>query len=223
MPKFKILEKIYLFMTIDINNQIFKLHQFGVIFWEEKNILLISDVHLGKIAHFRKHGMAVPNDAIYENFKRLNLALDLYKPETIIFLGDLFHSKINIEWELFANWTKEISQEVILVEGNHDIIAKYNYEDLNIKVYSELVIDDFLLTHHPTERINYFNFCGHIHPGIKLKGIGRQYLNLSCFFHKPNQMILPAFGEFTGNFYLVPTENDLVYGITKEEVFKISS
>ena len=73
----------------------------------------------------------------------------------------------------------------------------------------------------PTEREGFFNFCGHIHPGIKLKGIGRQYLNLSCFFQKPNQMILPAFGEFTGNFYLVPTEKDLVYGISKEGVFEV--
>ena len=126
-------------MTIKINNQNFLLHQFGTIFWEEKNILLISDVHLGKVAHFRKHGMAIPNDAIFENFTRLNVVVDFFKPETIIFLGDLFHSKMNKEWELFAKWTKEISREIILVEGNHDIIAKYNYEDLNIKIYSELI------------------------------------------------------------------------------------
>ncbi len=209
-------------MKIKIQNQNFTLHQFGAIFWEEKNILLISDVHLGKVAHFRKHGMAIPNDAIFENFTRLNLVVDLFKPENIIFLGDLFHSKINKEWELFANWTKAISQEIILVEGNHDIIAKHNYQDLNVKTFSEIIIDDFLLTHHPTENNGFFNFCGHIHPGIKLKGIGRQYLNLSCFFQKPNQMILPAFGEFTGNFYLVPTENDLVYGITNDAVVLIN-
>ncbi len=209
-------------MTIKINNQTFTLHHFGVIFWKEKNILLISDVHLGKVAHFRKHGMAIPNNAIFENFTRLNIVLDFFKPETIIFLGDLFHSIINKEWELFANWTKEISQEIILVEGNHDIIAKYNYENLNIKIFSELIVDSFLLTHHPTEKNEFFNFCGHIHPGIKLKGIGRQYLNLSCFFQKPNQMILPAFGEFTGNFYLVPTEKDLVYGITSDAVVIIN-
>ena len=208
-------------MTIKINNQTFLLHHFGVVFWEEKNILLISDVHLGKVAHFRKHGMAIPNDAIYENFTRLNTVLELFKPEKILFLGDLFHSKMNAEWELFSNWTKEISQEIILVEGNHDIIEKYNYEDLGIKILSEFVIDDFLLTHHPTEKVGFFNFCGHIHPGIKLKGKGKQFMNLSCFFRNPNQMIFPAFGEFTGNFYLIPTENDTVYALSKDEVFLI--
>lgn len=209
-------------MTITIQDQNFILHSSGAIFWEDKNILLISDVHLGKVAHFRKHGMAIPNEAIFENFTRLNTVIDLFIPKTVIFLGDLFHSKINIEWELFANWTKSLTQKIILVEGNHDIIAKHNYADLNIEIYSELVMDDFLLTHHPTQKENFFNFCGHIHPGIKLKGNGRQYLNLSCFFRKPNQMILPAFGEFTGNYYLVPTEEDLVYAITKEEIISIS-
>ena len=209
-------------MTIILNNQNFTLHQSGAIFWEEKKVLLISDVHLGKVAHFRKHGMAIPNDAIFENFVRLNLVVEMFQPERIIFLGDLFHSKINKEWELFSNWTKEINQEIILIEGNHDIIAKHNYEDLGIKIYSELVIDDFLLTHHPTEKDGFFNFCGHIHPGIKLKGIGKQFLNLACFFNKLNQMILPAFGEFTGNFYLTPTINDVVYAIANEEVIVVN-
>ncbi len=209
-------------MKININNQNFVLHQSGAAFWEEKKILFISDLHLGKIAHFRKHGMAIPEKAVLENFARLNEVLDLFDAETIIFLGDLFHSKINNEWNFFADWTKTISQKIILVEGNHDIISRKYYDDLNIEIYSELIIDDFLLTHHPSERENFFNFCGHIHPGIKLKGMGRQFLSLACFFRKPKQMIFPSFGEFTGNFYLIPEENDQVYAITNEEVIEIA-
>jgi len=34
-------------------------------------------------------------------------------------------------------------------------------------------------------------------------------------------MIFPAFGEFTGNYYLVPTEKDKVYAITKNEVIEV--
>lgn len=209
-------------MKITIHNQNFTLHQSGAAFWEEKNILLISDVHLGKVAHFRKHGIGIPKDAILENFTRLNAVLDEFKPETIIFLGDLFHSKINNEWELFVEWTKQHAQKTILVEGNHDIIAKEYYADLNVEIYSELVIDTFLLTHHPTEEEGYFNFCGHLHPGIQLRGMGRQFLSLACFFRKPNQLIFPAFGEFTGNSYLIPTENDKIYVITKEEVMEVA-
>jgi DNA ligase-associated metallophosphoesterase len=209
-------------MRITIDNQNFILHQSGVAFWEEKKILLISDVHLGKVAHFRKHGIGIPEDAIFENFFRLNTVLELFNPDTIIFLGDLFHSKINKEWDLFVEWTKTLSQKIILIEGNHDIISKKYYEALNIEIYIELVIDNFLLTHHPTEKEGVINFCGHIHPGVKLKGLGRQFLSLRCFFRKPNQLIFPAFGEFTGNAYLIPTENDKVYAITKEEIIEVS-
>ena len=209
-------------MKIIINNQKFILHQSGAVFWEEKKMLLISDVHLGKVTHFRKHGIGIPKEAIFENFNRLKQVLEIFDAETIVFLGDLFHSKINTEWNFFVEWLKGHPQKIILVEGNHDIISKINYEDLNIEIYSELVIDDFLLTHHPTEKEGLFNFCGHIHPAIQLKGLGRQFLSLPCFFLKPNQLIFPAFGEFTGNAYMTPTENDKAYAITKEGVIEIS-
>ena len=208
-------------MKIDINTNHFILHASGSVFWEDQNILLISDVHLGKIAHFRKHGLAIPENAIVENFNRLDEAVELFHPGKIIFLGDLFHSKINTEWNLFAYWVHKIQAEVILVEGNHDIIERQNYTDLNIRIHPELIIEQFLLTHHPIEKEGYFNFCGHIHPGIKLKDVGRQSLKLACFFRKEHQLILPAFGEFTGNYFMKPNENDRVYAIANNEVIRV--
>ena len=38
----------------------FILHCSGAIFWPARSILLISDVHLGKVSHFRRHGVALP-------------------------------------------------------------------------------------------------------------------------------------------------------------------
>src|SRR4051812_31565878 len=101
-------------MTIKINikNNHFVLHPTGAIFWEDKNALLISDVHLGKVSHFRKHGMAIPGNAASKNFEQLTIAIDFFKPETIIFLGDLFHSKINKEWDLFEQWVCNINAKI---------------------------------------------------------------------------------------------------------------
>lgn len=208
-------------MKIVINNQNFTLHHSGAAFWEEKKILLISDVHLGKVAHFRKNGIGIPEEAIYENFLRLNTVLENFQPEKVIFLGDLFHSKINNDWNNFVAWKSNFSQQMILVEGNHDIIDSQYYAELNIEIHTELIIDDFMLTHHPTEKEGFFNFCGHIHPGVKLRGAGRQFLSLSCFFRKPNQLIFPAFGVFTGKAYLIPSQNDTIYAITQEAVIEI--
>jgi DNA ligase-associated metallophosphoesterase len=209
-------------LPIHIQDQNFILHCSGAIFWEEKSLLLIADVHLGKVMHFRKAGFAVPSDAILKNFLQLTAAVDYFKPGAICFLGDLFHSTINNEWDLFADWFGKCGCKVILVAGNHDIIVPKKYLDINIQVVSEWTIGNFLLTHHPQENAEFFNFCGHIHPCVRLQGKGRQFLKLPCFFKRPNQLILPAFGEFTGTYELAPTEGDIVYAITKEEVILVA-
>lgn len=207
--------------TIHFNDQEFILHPLGGMFWVEKSLLLISDVHLGKVNHFRKFGAAVPRQAIHKNFLLLDKIVADFSPFQICFLGDLFHSSLNKEWELFENWVAKTPAEIILVSGNHDIISPLLFEKLNIEIYQEWILDDFLLTHHPEERENLFNFCGHIHPAIKLKGFGRQNLRLSCFFKSKNQLILPAFGEFTGTYTLKPTKKDEVYVIVEDEVVKV--
>lgn len=210
-------------MTLEttINNHTFVLHCSGAMYWVEKRMLLISDVHLGKISHFRKYGSALPGRAMYQNFVKLDAAVEYFNPESICFLGDLFHSTLNNEWNLFTKWTERTQLPIVLVAGNHDIISPHKYEELGITVVSEWTIDGFLLTHDPQERENYYTISGHIHPAIVLQGKGRQFLKLPCFFCMPNQLILPAFGEFTGTYVMEPRKEDRVYVITKEDVVEV--
>lgn len=207
--------------NIRIRNQNFTLHPAGSIFWQEKSILLISDVHLGKVSHFRKYGSAVPQNAIQANFELLNESVLFFNPKSIYFLGDLFHSYLNNEWHFFEQWVVKIKTEIILITGNHDIIPPTKYEELGIRLVEELLLEGFLLTHHPEERENCYNFSGHIHPAIKIRGNGRQSLRLPCFFKTQNQLILPAFGEFTGTHTLKPKKTDVVYAIADFTVIKI--
>jgi len=208
--------------SIKINDKNFIMHASGVLFWEEQSMLLISDVHLGKISHFRKFGAAVPQKAIQKNFDVMNEAVAFFKPKTIVFMGDLFHSSINKEWELFEKWRTPITAKIILVSGNHDIISPLKYEDLGIDVVLELNLDGFLLTHHPEEREGQFNFAGHIHPAIKLTGLGRQSVRLPCFFKTESQMILPAFGEFTGTYTIKPNKESEVFAILGDAILKVN-
>src|SRR5690554_6210020 len=204
--------------NIQIKNQSFTLHPSGAIFWKEKKMLLIADVHLGKISHFRKHGAPVPANAAFENLEKLTEICNFFQPETICFLGDLFHSKINEEWQDFEKWTEYTSAEIILISGNHDVIPQYLYEELGVKVYNELIAEEFLLTHHPTPTVGFFNFSGHIHPGVRMKGVGRQFLRFPCFYKTINSLILPAFGNFTGKHILKPSKMDEVFAIVEGEV-----
>jgi|TARA_R100000479_G_scaffold28896_1_gene11245 DNA ligase-associated metallophosphoesterase len=208
--------------TITIQGETFILDPTGSVFWQSKNLLLIADVHLGKVAHFRKYGAAVPSKASSKNYDKLEEVIARHKPETICFLGDLFHSTLNNEWNIFETWVKKKPTKIILVSGNHDIISPHKFEALGIEVLDQLKIDSFLLTHHPTEKEKIFNFSGHIHPGVRMRGPGRQTLKLACFFRTNNQMILPAFGNFTGKYILQPSEKDTVYAIVENEVICVS-
>jgi len=197
------------------------LHPSGAVFWVEKSMLLVSDVHLGKVSHFRKFGAAVPQRAMHKNYLLLDEVSEYFEPQEICFLGDLFHSVVNKEWNLFHDWVSRTAIKMILVAGNHDIISPLKYEGLGIEVIDELLLDGFLLTHHREEREGFFNFSGHIHPAIRLKGKGRQSLRLPCFFKSQDQMILPAFGEFTGTHVLRKEKENEVYAIADAAVIKI--
>ncbi|MFS4466618.1 ligase-associated DNA damage response endonuclease PdeM [Maribacter sp. 2210JD10-5] len=208
--------------SIYIKNQEFILHCSGALFWVKPGMLLISDVHLGKVSHFRKFGAAVPQNAVRQNFDSLTSAIQNFDPGTVVFMGDLFHSSLNLEWDIFSEWTKTISSKIILVSGNHDIISPLKYEDLGILVTQEIVQDGFLLTHHPEEKEGFFNFSGHVHPAIRLTGLGRQSVRLPCFYKTEQQLIMPAFGEFTGTFTVEPTTDSEIYAILGDTVLKVN-
>ena len=207
--------------TISIRSQEFDLHTSGVMYWKEQKMLLISDVHLGKITHFRKYGAAVPLNAVHGNFKLLNAVIERFDPGMICFLGDLFHSYKNKEWEYFESWMLHMQRRCMLISGNHDILPDSLFEKIGMEVWPELVVGEFLLTHHPTERNPYFNISGHIHPAIRMRGQARQSMRLPCFFRSGERLIMPAFGEFTGSHVLCPEPKDQVYALTPNEVIQV--
>lgn len=207
---------------LHIEQQIFELHPTGAAFWENQNTLLIADVHLGKTTHFRKNGIALPEVSVYKNYENLDEVIEYFNPEQIFFLGDLFHSVHNAEWFLFEEWVAQQSAQITLISGNHDIINEDEFEALGIEVVDELFTDDFYLSHHPTTDQELFNICGHVHPGVKLKGQAKQMLKLPCFAQFEHQLILPAFGEFTGNHYIDQAEAEAIFVCTEEEVILIN-
>ena len=204
--------------TIAIAKNHFSLHPSGAAYWQEKKTLLLADVHLGKVAHFRKNGIVVPWKAESAFYKKMESLFQTFAIERILFLGDLFHSDQNNAWHLFAAWVEQQKAELVLVEGNHDVIPSWKFEQLGLKVVESLTEEAFFFTHFPTAHDSRFVFCGHIHPGVKLKGAGLQRLSLPCFYQSQNQLILPAFGAFTGLHLLQAKEGDRVFVATGKEV-----
>lgn len=198
-----------------IKNQTFSLHPLKAIFWEEQKTLLLADFHLGKASHFRKHGIAVPQQVMFSNYAKFNSILKSFPLEKVIFLGDLFHSDHNEEWEKFGALLNGYKRyEFSLISGNHDIMGYQEYKKFNITVFQEpYQIGDFLLSHHPMENIpeHFYNLAGHVHPGIRLMGKAHQSLKLPCFYFSDNHGLLPAFGKFTGLAVIKPKKTDKVF------------
>lgn len=197
------------------------MHPHGSMYWPKEEMLIVADLHLGKIDHFRKHGSALPNLSNAVDYINLEQNITQFKPQRLVFLGDLFHSTLNKSWFIFEQWVQRQPVEFILVIGNHDIIPVKRFEDLGFSVEYNLDISGFSLTHIPEDKEDLFNFCGHVHPGFRLRGKGRQQLKLSCFYQKANQMILPAYGSFTGNYYVKPEEDEHIYVLTEDSVLKV--
>lgn len=189
------------------------------IYWEKKKCLIISDLHLGKIDHFRKNGLAIPSKANDKNYKLLTLLFQRLKPVEVLFLGDLFHSDHNQDWTRFQGFLAQYSDiKFVLIKGNHDILHETLFDNLLDEVHTEgLSKGPFYLSHEPVDH-SLYNICGHIHPSVKIKGHGKPSVRLPCFFFEHNRGILPAFGVFTGSYTMEPKKNDHVYIVCEGEV-----
>jgi DNA ligase-associated metallophosphoesterase len=201
------------------------------IFWPLKKVLFLADLHLGKINHFRRAGIPVPTRA---NDKNLEMIVDLVnhtRPERFICLGDLFHSHYNPEWEAFGELIKHFrGTSFELVMGNHDIMSDQQYLRKGIVVHEQLHMAPFLLTHHPLETTGTkakqqpgYNLAGHLHPGVTMRGAGKQSVTLPCFYFGRHSGLLPAFGTFTGLARIKPQKEDKVYVIADEKIIPVVS
>ena len=195
------------------------------VYWPDKKVLFVADVHLGKVMHFRKNGVPLPPQAAKSNVDRLTLLLDSLQITGVYFLGDLFHSVHNEEWhDLEQLVSKYPDTDFRLVEGNHDILEANRYGSAGIEVLPEgFDFDPFTLYHIPPvlSEENHYALCGHVHPAVQLKGSGRQRLTLPCFHFGPHVGILPAFGAFTGSVALKTNGQDQIYAIGANQIFRV--
>jgi DNA ligase-associated metallophosphoesterase len=195
------------------------------VFIPHGHTLLIADPHFGKAAHFRKAGVPIPEKVHVQDFIKIQKLIQDYAAKNVYFLGDLFHSDWNASWtdlEEFAGYFP--SCKFHLVKGNHDILPETMYRPGFWAVHANPVeFGKFLLSHEPAVDIpsDLFNFCGHIHPGIALYGTAKQRMVLPCFFQRERQLILPAFGRFTGIVSMAANQSDRAFAIAGKKVIEV--
>jgi DNA ligase-associated metallophosphoesterase len=193
------------------------------LYLEQQKTLVLSDLHFGKTGHFRKSGIAVPQQVYQEDLHRLLEQVQHFRPVTILFTGDLFHSDENREHELFARWREGIRDaRLLLVRGNHDRLPDDMYTSIGIELHAEHYrLGPFGFIHDIGQGVpdeGAYWFSGHLHPGVRLSGVGKQSLSFPCFHFTPGHAILPAFSHFTGLKMIRAAKGDQVFAIVSSGV-----
>lgn len=210
-------------MNITLQGEELDLLPQKAIFWPSKSVLILSDLHLGKAGHFRKHGIPIPQEVHFDDLNKVTLLIEALAPSKIFFLGDLFHSDLNAEWWVFIDWIQQHRWiEFTLVKGNHDILPDELFTDANLRVVDELELAPFHFTHIQENHEHLYNLSGHIHPAVRLLGAGKQGVTLPCFHFAERHGLLPAFGNFTGTAVIKPRAKDSVYVIADNTVLDVS-
>ncbi len=159
------------------------LHPNRAVYWENKRLLLISDLHIGKAGHFRKAGIPVPKDVHADDLNRLSLIVHHYQPAGILILGDLFHSELNAEWHDFMDFVQRLKVDTVdLVMGNHDILPTQMYTGIT-KHINNYILSPFVFSHKPLngdyamESVKIDDPVKNMRPGTRLKTPSVEKLN----------------------------------------------
>lgn len=202
------------------------------IWWPSESTLIVSDLHLGKAAHFRRHGIAVPNAVNANTLERLSALVSSHRPRRLLVLGDLFHSEENKEWLEFQAWLASLNaepwfDEFRLVEGNHDILHPSAFEGMRLERSAQWSLGAWIFAHDPADLTDLPDgmrgVAGHLHPALSLVGKGRQSLKLPCWWYSEEHRVLvvPTFGTFTGSVSVKPKSGDACWVTTGEAVVAV--
>ncbi len=196
------------------------------LWWPDKRVLWIADIHLGKAATYRALGQPVPGGTTHENLSRLSRLLNHYQPDTLVFLGDFLHAAQartpSVLSALTAWRNQHAALTCLLVRGNHDQRAGDPPQALGIEVVNEpLLMGPFAACHHPQKHATHAVIAGHLHPALHLRGPGRDHLRLPCFCFESGLAILPAFGEFTGGWRVLPESGRQLYPVGGQAVWRL--
>lgn len=195
------------------------------IYLPSQQMLVMGDLHLGKLVHFRRKGIFVPNSEVNEDLILLESLIREHQPKEVVFLGDLFHSETNSDYQQFANFISKFPEvQFTLTKGNHDIISPRLFTQIHMQVVEELVLPHQISLCHQLPKVlqaDYFYVTGHIHPGYLLHGKARQTFRLPCFHQNINGLTLPAFGKHTGLFFPDYQSGDLCFVIVGDQILEV--
>jgi DNA ligase-associated metallophosphoesterase len=214
-------------MEITVAGEVVRLLPERAMFWPRQRALFVADLHVGKAAAFRAAGLAVPEGHLADDLSRLAQAIARVGAQRVIFLGDLLHAAQGVTAQVIAQvaaWRRSHADcQFLVVRGNHDRRAGDPPPEWAMECADEPYCEGpFVLRHAPGLSDDGYVLAGHLHPAVSLRGRGKLRARLPCFVVSPRQMILPAFGGFTGTAVIRPGAGERIYAIADQAVIPIN-
>ena len=196
----------------------------GAVYLTDSDTLVLADLHLGKSAAFRAKGLPVPEGDTARDLGRVRSLAEKHGAARVVIAGDLFHAPSGITPELETDLEDFLNASgipVTLVLGNHD--EKLRAIPARLESLRELDLGSNLRVIHDPDDAHgkSLHLCGHLHPIVKIPDGKRTSLRFPCFFKHGNQLVLPAFGTFTGGAVVHPEPEDRVFVALRNQVIEL--
>lgn len=182
----------------------------GALFWEERSLLVVSDLHLEKGSSYAARGVLLPPYDTAATLSRLAAVIARRDPRMVIALGDSFHDR-NAHGRLSAPdrdaiAALQVRRDWIWISGNHDPALPSN---LGGTVASEVAIGPIAFRHEPTGAAG--EIAGHLHPKARVSTRGRS-VERRCFASDGERAVMPAFGAYTGGLNIRDAAFSKIFG-----------
>lgn len=194
--------------------------------------LLLSDLHLGKAATFRRAGIPVPEGSAQKDLRRLEAIVARHEVKRLLVLGDLFHARSGctaaVQEEFASVRSRMAATAVVLVLGNHDRPLGALPDALGIDAVVPMVDEPpFHFVHEPSAALaeggrDLFTIGGHLHPTVSIRSPSGDRLADRCFVAEESVLVLPAFGSFTGGHRITPTDGMRIWIARDDGVVEVT-
>lgn len=170
----------------------------GALFWPERRMLLVADLHLEKGSACALRGSLLPPWDTAETLERLAWVVAFYDPSVVVALGDSFHDAAGAERLAPEDRAHLVSlqrgRDWVWIAGNHDPEPGRGVGGAFAR---EIRFGPLVLRHEPAGLGTVGEIAGHLHPCARVVQRGRS-LTRRCFATDGRRLVMPAFGAFTG-------------------------
>ncbi|MCW5696006.1 MAG: ligase-associated DNA damage response endonuclease PdeM [Bauldia sp.] len=184
----------------------------GVLWWAERRLMVVADLHLEKGSAFARRGQMVPPYDTVATLSALARVIERLDPRAVIALGDSFHDSAGADrlndLDRAMLHRLQLGREWVWIAGNHDPDLP---QGAGGERTAEATIGPLLFRHEPQLGAAAGEIAGHLHPAARVAGRAGS-VRRKCFAADGARAILPAFGAYAGGLNVLDAPFDGLFG-----------